>query len=101
MKYLGAIRRDGTLGSTAVASRLELELYQQNGGMITASGEIEAQSSTIAQFKSRQAIEFVTSDGHRINLALSDPKRSPTGTIAQITATGDLPSMKGGALGWR
>ncbi|WP_378150196.1 hypothetical protein [Chenggangzhangella methanolivorans] len=84
-----------------MASRLELELYQQNGGMITASGEIEAQSSTIAQFKSRQAIEFVTSDGHRINLALSDPKRSPTGTIAQITATGDLPSMKGGALGWR
>lgn len=101
MKYLGVITRDGTLGGAAAPSTIEIECYQQNGGMIIASGEIEAPSSTIAEFKHRKAIDFVTSDGHRISLALSNPKVAPSGSIAQITATGDLPSMSKGSLGWR
>lgn len=99
MKYLGAIKRTGALGVTAMAGTLELECYEQ-GGTIIASGEVLAPTSTIALFRPKQKLEFVTDDGHRIGLSLSDPKQLPSGTVAQITATGDLPSMKSGSLGW-
>ncbi|RXF69222.1 hypothetical protein [Hansschlegelia zhihuaiae] len=101
MKYLGTIRRNGALGVTALAGTLELECYEQNGGgMVIGSGEVEAHQSTIAMFKLKDNLDFVTDDGHKINLLLSDRKRLPSGTIAHITATGDLPSKKSGILGW-
>ena len=100
MKYLGRINRRGTLDGDSVAGELEIECYEQKGGHITASGEIEACDSALALFRGGTKVAFVTEDGHALSLALADAKTTPAGAVAQVVATGDLPVMKNGLLGW-
>ncbi|MBB3973925.1 hypothetical protein [Hansschlegelia beijingensis] len=100
MKYLGRINRRGVLGGDSIASLLEIECYEQKGGHITASGEIEACDSALALFHGGAKVAFVTADGHALSLALADTKTMPDGAVAQVVATGDLPVMKNGLLGW-
>lgn len=100
MKYLGRINRRGTLSDGLVASALEIECYEQKGGLVTASGEIEVAGSALALFRGGAKVAFVTEDGHELSLVLADSKTAPVGAVAQVVATGDLPAMKNGSLGW-
>jgi hypothetical protein len=100
MKYLGSIQCRGTLTEGLVASALELECYEQKGGVITASGEIEVSHSALALFRGGAKVAFVTEDGHQLSLTLADSRTAPVGTIAQVVATGELPMVKDGSLGW-
>jgi hypothetical protein len=103
MRYLGCVTCQGTLSpklGISAPSTLEIECYEQRGGVVTASGEIESRPGVIALLKGGVSVAFVTDDGHALRLALCDPRSAPRGPIAQVSATGDLPVSRDGSLGW-
>lgn len=103
MRYLGSMTCQGTLSpkpDVSAPGTLEIECYEQKGGMVLASGEIESRPSAIGMMKGSGDVRFVTEDGHVMKLTLSDSKNAPSGGIAQVVASGDLPVVTGGSLGW-
>ncbi|MGA0531683.1 hypothetical protein [Hansschlegelia sp. KR7-227] len=104
MRYLGTISCKGVLTSPAGGSArasLEIECFQNKGGMLTSSGELEADPHALALAKGQNDVRFVTDDGHELKLMLtSDKKGSSGGPVAHVVASGDLPSVHQGSLSW-
>lgn len=102
MRYLGCVTRDGVLigPHSEVAASLEFECYATKGDVMHASGEITASREALMLLMGGQGVAFLTEDGHRLKLSLADRKSPPEGGSAHVVATGELPSMSNGALGW-
>lgn len=103
MRYLGRIARTGTLSprsDVSAPATLEIECYEHKGGVILASGEVESRASVIGILRGCPDVRFVTDDGHVMKLVLSDGKTAPSGSIAHVVVSGDLPAPLNGSLGW-
>jgi hypothetical protein len=102
MRYLGCVTRDGVLigPHSEAAASFEFECYATRGDVMHASGEITGSREALKLLMGGQGVAFVTEDGHRLRLALADRKSQPEGGSAHVVATGDLPSLRNGALGW-
>lgn len=101
MRYLGTLTCEGVLrvADAEVPASFEIECFL-NRGVVTGSGEIVAAPVTLRRMQQEHTADFVTGEGCRMKLMLTDRKHPPVGDVAHVVATGDLPVFENGSLRW-
>jgi hypothetical protein len=101
MRYLGALRGEGTLCIGAESqpqvlgpAEYDLDGYLVPPGGVAASGELRSAPEILRKVFGRRDLRLVTADGRSLGFRFTEKKLGGDGDAAHIDLTAGLPTAK-------
>jgi hypothetical protein len=97
MQYLGGLSGSGVLkrnGKDVARALYDFDGYFSKHGGITCSGEIQVEPDALTGIFGLNGLQLLTDDGRLLELRCSGKKIGPSGDVAHVDVSGQLPATE-------